>query len=81
MKLVENWTAILWRSLSLWCLYVAGMAGAVHAYIGATPNGAIPDGWVAAVDGWAMAVMFISGELAIPARVIQQVSISPSKPK
>ena len=72
MKLVENWAAILWRSLSLWCLYIAGAAGAVHQYITGMDHGALPDAALAQVDGYAVAAMFIAGALAIPARIIQQ---------
>lgn len=81
MNLVENWAAILWRSLSLWCLYVAAAAAAVHEYIGQTAHGVIPDTLVAQIDGWAVAVMFGAGALAIPARIVRQVSLSADKPE
>lgn len=80
MRLVENWAAVLVRSASLWCLYIAGLAGAVHSFILETPNGIIPDGWVATLDGWAVGAMFAFGLAAIPARLIQQASIA-TKPE
>lgn len=75
MKLVENWTDVLLKSASLWCLYIAGIALGLHEYIGVTDNGALPDAMVAQVDGWLKSIAFIAGAAAIPARVIQQASL------
>ena len=77
MKLLENWAAVLWKSLSLWCVYIALIAAGLHQYIGATDNGVVPDAWVAGLDGWLKAISFIFGLLAIPARIIQQPAIAP----
>lgn len=79
MNLIENWARVLWRSASLWCLYIAGITGAAHQYIQQTDNGALPDGWIAWVDGKLLAVMFIFGALAIPARIINQNGLRPPR--
>ena len=81
MKLIENAGQVLSRSLSLWCIYVAAAAAAVHEYIASADHGAIPDAIVTQVDGIAVAAMFVAGLLAIPARIIKQASISPERPE
>jgi hypothetical protein len=80
LKLIENWADVLWKSLSLWCLYIAGIAVAVHETIAKVPHGIIPDDLIAKADGISVAVAFICVIAAIPARVIQQVSLSQRPP-
>ncbi|MGV8987834.1 MAG: hypothetical protein ACOH2H_16290 [Cypionkella sp.] len=72
MKLIENWFQVLWKSISMWCLYIASIAAAVHGYILQTAPGPILQGVVAQVDGWAVLITFVAGLTAIPARFVDQ---------